>query len=240
MYYSNEEFNAWLEKESPVEWRREEFNKKLQEYLNRPDLSGILVKDGKTNFPFIIVGMTIEGQILSGIGFHAFVANGYPPAGLGFAARNKEGVPTAKFVFTVCCAVKKKADTYYLEPILNDEEVLDKEKVKSLFDDIIKKTYCGCSQYGIELCKFNLKDNPIQLFAWIQPFINKNGSFCYLLADADNACIYVIPEKDRESYRIIDDTRDRVCSLYSAYLFNGGRLIREEYQRTGGWGQFHG
>lgn len=240
MYYSNEEFNAWLEKESPVEWRREEFNKKLQEYLNRPDLSEILIKDNKTEYPFIIVGMTIEGQILSGIGFHSFVANGYPPAGLGFAARNQEGVPTAKFVFTVCCAVEKKDDTYYLKPVLNDEDALDKEKVKTLFNNIIEKTYHGRPQYHMDLCKFNLKDNPVQLFVWVQPFIDGEGSFRYLLADADNACIYVISDQDRESYRIIDDTRDRVCSLYSAYLFNGCRLIREEYQRTGGWGQFHG
>lgn len=239
MFLKSEEFKALLQKPSPVEWRRQEFNDKLAAYLSSPDLSEMLVRDKKINYPFIIVGMTIEGQMLSGIGFDSFVANGYPPAGLSFAGRNLEGIPTAKFVFTKCCAVKKEGERYCLEPIMSDEEILSFDFINKLFAKIVAEQG-GRLQLTTQLTKFKLRSYRTALLAWVRPFVDSEQNFHYLLADVDNACVYVISENERESYRIIDETRDRVCSNYSAYFFQEGYLIREEYTRTGGWGQFHG
>lgn len=240
MYLTIEEFNEWRKKPSPVEWRRQEFTDKLATYLSAPDLSDMLVRDGKINYQFIIVGMTIEGQMLSGIGFDSFVANGYPPAGLSFAGRNLEGIPTAKFVFTKCFAIKKQGERYDLEPIMSDEEVLRFDFVNELFAKIVTEQYGGRLQYSTQLTKFKLRSYRTALLAWERPFVDSEQILHYLLADIDNACIYVISENEMENYRVIDDTRDRVCSNYSAYFFQEGHLIREEYPRTGGWGQFHG
>lgn len=240
MYLTIEEFNEWRKKPSPVEWRRQEFADKLAAYLSAPDLSEMLVRDGKINHPFIIVGMTIEGQMLSGIGFDSFVANGYPPAGLSFAGRNLEGIPTAKFVFTKCCAVKKDGERYYLEPVMSDEDVLRLDFVNELFAKIVTEKYGGRLQLSTELTKFKLRSYRTTLLAWGRPFLDSEQKYHYLLADVDNACIYVISEEERECYRVIDETRDRVCSNYSAYFMLEGRLIREEYSRSGGWGQFNG
>lgn len=238
----NEAFNVLAAKPSVVTHRKDEFEAKVENFINRPDLTELLQKEGLASQEFILIGMTLEGYVVHGTGINFFVANGYPPEGMSFFIRNHDGY--CKIIMSRCLKVKTAEDgKISLIPICSDEDVLDREKVDAIFieisNDIDSDDIDGLELWDFGLAKFRIKNYPDSV-CWFQEFhSDERKGTGYFLADIDSGCIWIISETDVLELTEIDS--DRFSSPFSAYLFNGNRLIRDEHSRSnGGVGVFFG
>lgn len=227
MYYSNEEFKEWQRKIPLTDQRRPEFDTKLKDFLQSDKLSEILVKHSFIMHPFVVVGMMDNGVLSVGTDKKNFVSNGVPPiiSDHDFKMRAFR----LPFICATCCEVKVEGENYSLTPILSDKAVLHRKSVTKLFRKLFNKRFSCVPNTPLELCKLKLNNYTHELLGWLQVFPLNTECTKYLFADVDNTCVYWLSAEDIKSYRAIDDTRTKLCSAYSAYLFNGKQLIREEY-----------
>lgn len=238
----NEEFLKYFDelaaKPSVVAHRKEAFFTKVEAFQNRPDLTELLRKEGLDKETYILLGMTIEGYFVHGTGINFFVANGYPPEGMSFFVRNHDGC--CKIILSTCCTVNHVASRLEIYPICTDEDMLDLTKISQKMTDYILGKggkLCGPA----ELCKIKLYNNSIAMLCWSRSYVNVQGEYCRLVGDIDSGCFIKLKETEIELAEPISFETQNVSSSFSAYLFNGVRLIRDEHSRSnGGVGVFFG
>lgn len=228
----NQLFNDLAAKPSVVAHRKDDFEVKIENFINRPDLTELLQKEGLASLPFILIGMTIDGYIVHGTGIHFFVANGYPPEGMNFFIRNHEGY--CKIIMSRCLKVEiAENGKISLTPLCSDEDVLNRERVGALMDKI-SEDIGGLEFWNFGLAKFIIKNYP-DTVCWYQKFhSDKTEESGCILADIDSGCFWIVSASEILELEEIDSNKHMFSTPFSAYLYNGKRLIRDEHSRSNG------
>lgn len=232
-------FDLLAQKASVVEHRKDEFEAKLDAFVNRPDLTALLQKNGLDSLPFILAGMTIEGCFVYGTGINFFVANGYPPEGMDFFIRNHEGY--CKIIMSCCLMTKSTADGQItLVRMCSDEDVLNREKAEAVMDTFVRYRH-GLHVSKLRLAKIKFNDFPVKL-CWYMIFVTVDTQKTfYLLADVDSGSLFVAEENQIGVCTDVPSAKQALSSPFSAYLYDGCRLLRDEHSRSnGGVGIFFG
>lgn len=212
---------------------REIFAKKKAELFGRKDFCSQMISTGLADLEFVLVGMTIDHEVMVSEGKGCFVANGYPPSEITFRERNS-GL-CVKYVISATYRVVRNGDKVELVYICEDVDVLYQKRVAAIFSRLMDE-YGYTSADKTELRKAG------EDLVWEQWGQNKEERIvmrCYV----DSGRFQIIKEssgaQDFTSSGILEF--EVIKSRYSAYRLANDEitLMRDEWTRkTSGIGVF--
>lgn len=209
--------------------REQEFKDKIKGLLERENLSAQLIEKGLADLDFLLIGMTIKGEVFITSGLHSFVANGYEPAGCRLSDRNSP--KNIKFILTETYAVERKDNTVKLRYLFNDRNCLNPQKILPILKQIAGEH--SWLPWQNELTTMRLyEDSNTELMLVLYTYQGK----C-VTCSLDNGRITIIKDKSwfakgEHLYNVAGKTCQ---SGFSVYCFNDKQgLDRIEWERTGG------